>query len=151
KLVWCPAGRFIMGSPASESGRHINESQAEVTLTRGFWLGKYVLTQSQWRQVTGAQPWEGNDYVGEGTNVPATHVSWEDAMEFGRELTVREQRTGRLPNGWLYTLPTEAQWEYACRAGSSTAYSFGDDASRLGDYAWHRANALDIGEHYAHE
>ena len=81
-------------------------------------------------------------YVKEGPNYPASYVSWEDAVEFCRRLSQKEGRT--------YRLPTEAEWEYACRAGSETVYSFGNDGSQLGDYGWFDDNADSIGEEYAH-
>jgi len=81
----------------------------------------------------------------------AAHVSWEDAVAFCEKLTEQERKAGRLPDDWEYTLPTEAQWEYACRAGTTTVYSFGDDVSKLGDYAWFRDNTYDINENFIHE
>jgi len=148
---WCPPGKFLMGSPVNEEGRDDDEDQVQVTLTRGFWLGKYTVTQAEWQQVMGSKPWKRKEWVKEDPRCPATYVSWEDAMEFCRKLTERERQAGRLPEGWEYTLPSEAQWEYACRAGTTTAYHFGDDASLLRDYAWFDDNAYDIGEKYAHE
>jgi uncharacterized protein (TIGR02996 family) len=144
-------GEFVMGSPEDEEGRLDSENQVEVRLTQGFWLGKYTVTQAEWEQVMGTRPWEGEGYVREAPDGPATCVSWEDAMNFCRKLTEQERQSGRLPDQLRYTLPTEAQREYACRAGTTTAYSFGDDDSQLGDYAWFDDNADMIGEEYAHE
>ena len=87
-------------------------------------------------------PWQGNKYVQEGPDYPATWVSWHDTVEFCRKLSEQE--------GVEYRLPTEAQWEYTCRAGTTTAYSFGDDVSKLGQHAWYNKNTSDIGETYAH-
>jgi len=136
KLVWCPPGTFTMGSPKSETHRKSNEDQVEVTLTDGFWIGKFEVTQSDWKQVQATEPWAGKGSTIESDDLPATWIHWEAAMEFCRKLTERERKAGRVPNGWEFTLPTEAQWERACRAGTKTRYSFGDDNSKLRDYAW---------------
>ena len=154
KLVWCPAGTFKMGSPKSEKGRRKDEEQVNVKLTKGFWLAKFEVTQGEWEKVMGATPWKGKDYVKEGAKFPATNVSWDDAVAFCEKLTRQERAAGRLLEDWKYTLPTEAQWEYACRAGTTTRYSFGDDDAVLSDYAWWSA-ILDDGnaktEQYAHQ
>ena len=89
------------------------------------------------------KPWENMQNVKEGDNYPATFVSWEDAVKYCRKLSASE--------GKQYRLPTEAEWEYACRGGQSTAYSFGNRPSLLGNYGWFSENAYDIGEKYAHE
>jgi hypothetical protein len=96
KLVWIPSGTFTMGSPSSEAGRDGDESQVSVTLTKGYWLGQTEVTQGQWKQLMGTEPWKGQPYVKEGANYPATYVSWEDAMEFCQKLTEAERRAGRL-------------------------------------------------------
>jgi len=149
KMVWCPPGKFTMGSPAGESGRKSNEGQVSVTLTQGFWLGKYEVTQREWRDVMGSEPWKGKFGVKEGDQIAATWVSWDDAVAFCEKLTASERKSGRLPDGWEYTLPTEAQWEYACRAGTRTLFSFGDRASRLGEYAWFKENTNVGNQRYA--
>ena len=141
-LVPIPAGEFLMGSPETELGRQDDEVQHQVTLTKPFLLGVHEVTQGQWQAVMGTTPWKGKQYVKEGDDYPATYVSWNDAVEFCRQLSEKE--------GLEYRLPTEAEWEYACRAGTTTAYSFGDDASELGEYAWYRENAWDAGQKYAH-
>lgn len=137
ELVWCPPGKFKMGSPDSELKRAMNEGpQVEVNLTKGFWLGKCEVTQGQWESLMETTPWDGQAGVQEGDHNPATFVNWEDATEFCNQLTSRERNAGRLPKEWVYTLPTEAQWEYACRAGTTTPFFFGDDVWELGNYAW---------------
>ena len=113
EMILIPAGKFMMGSPASEKGRSADETQHEVTLTKPFYMGKYEVTQEQWEAVMGKNP--GNT---KGAKLPVTVVSWEDCQEFIKKLNAKT-------NGG-YRLPTEAEWEYACRAGTSTAYSVGD-------------------------
>lgn len=154
KLVWCPSGRFTMGSPKSEEDRSDREDQVSVELTKGFWLGQTEVTQGTWRSVMGTEPWKGELYTKEGSEFAASCISWDDATSFCSKLTDRERRAGRLPKGWTYRLPTEAQWEFACRAGTTTAYSFGGDGNQLNDYGWFGGilgdgNAKD--EKYAHE
>jgi formylglycine-generating enzyme required for sulfatase activity len=124
-MLWCKPGTFMMGSPAGEKSRRNNETQHEVTLTKGFWLGKYEVTQAQWEKVMGTNP-----SIFKGATLPVERVSWDDAIKFCEKLTQMEKAAGRLPEGWAYTLPTEAQWEYACRAGTTTAYSFGDTITK---------------------
>jgi formylglycine-generating enzyme required for sulfatase activity len=127
KLCWCPAGRFTMGSPPGEPERRPGEDQVEVTLTRGFWMGKYEVTQGQWQRVVGDFP--GKLTAGEGDDFPVYAVNFAEAEGFCRKLTGRARASGDLPEGWEFRLPTEAQWEYACRAGTTTATSFGDKLS----------------------
>ncbi len=128
RLCWCPAGRFLMGSPPEEPERRPGEDRVEVTLTRGFWIGKYEVKQGQWRRVVGVFP--GPLTAGEGDDFPAYAVNFAEAEGFCARLTGRARETGELPEGWEFRLPTEAQWEYACRAGTTTATSFGDGLSR---------------------
>lgn len=157
-FCWCPPGEFTMGSPPREEGRGTIENQASVRLTDGFWLGQTEVTQSQWFQLMQTSPWKQEPTVRKPASAikrstggfPATFVSWEDAMEFCRRFTAREQERGRLPLGWKYVLPTEAQWEYACRAGRDTTYFCGKDASQLGKYAWFRDTTSAVGKPYAH-
>lgn len=127
RLCWCPPGTFRMGSPPDEPGRRPDESRVEVTLTRGFWLGKYELTQGQWKRVMGQVPGPLNAGVGE--DFPVYWVTFLQAEEFCRRLTAQAGASGDLPDGWAFRLPTEAQWEQACRAGTSTAFAFGDTLS----------------------
>ena len=117
-LILIPAGKFKMGSPESEKDRDDDEAQHEVTLTKPFYMGKYEVTQEQWEVVMGNNPSKRTI----GANLPVTDVSWEDCQEFIKKLNAKK-------NGG-YRLPTEAEWEYACRAGTTTAYSFGDSLTR---------------------
>ena len=137
ELIEIPAGKFTMGSPETEKDRYDHhEAQVSVTLTKSYGLGKTEVTQGQWKSVMGSEPWDGEDFVKADKECPATHVSWDDATEFCEELTKLEREAGKLKVDEEYRLPTEAQWEYACRAGTTTAFSFGDDESKLGEYAW---------------
>jgi sulfatase modifying factor 1 len=138
-----PAGTFLMGSPETEKGRFGEEHQHTVMISRAFYMQTTEVTQSQWKSVMGTEPWKGKPTVKEGPNNAATYVSWNDAVAYCKKLSEKEGKT--------YRLPTEAEWEYACRAGTETRWSFGDDENKLGDYAWYRENAGGIGEQYAHQ
>ena len=116
-----------MGSPLGEPERRPDEAQVEVTLSRGFWIGKYEVTQGQWKRISGAFLGEMNK--GEGDDFPMYWVNYAEAEGFCQKLTERAQSTGELPKDWEFRLPTEAQWEYACRAGTTTATAFGDRLS----------------------
>ncbi len=117
EMVLIPAGKFKMGSPASEKGRNDNETQHGVTLTKPYYMGKYEVTQEQWESVMGKNPSETK-----GAKLPVTDVSWEDCQEFIKKLNAK--------TGGGYSLPTESEWEYACSAGTTTAYSFGDSLTK---------------------
>jgi formylglycine-generating enzyme required for sulfatase activity len=126
-LCWCPPGRFVMGSPATEAGRRGDENQVEVTLTRGFWAAKHEATQGQWTRVIGVFPDRPpSAEFGIGDDFPAYWINFDEAERFCDALNARLHRSRALPAGWQFSLPTEAQWEYACRAGTRTATSFGD-------------------------
>jgi formylglycine-generating enzyme required for sulfatase activity len=129
RLCWCPAGKFTMGSPPSEPERRPGEDQVEVTLTRGFWAGKYEVTQSDWKRVVGNLPGALTAELPEGDDYPVGNVNFAEAETFCRRLTELARESGELPEGWEFRLPTEAQWEYACRAGTTTATAFGDTLS----------------------
>ena len=151
ELIEIPAGKFTMGSPVGEKDHQNNEAQVSVTLTKSFTLGKTEVTQGQWQSVMGTEPWTGQKNVQADKDCPATYVSWGDATEFCKRLTDLERTAGTLKADEEYHLPTEAQWERACRAGTETAFSFGDDESKLGEYAWFDGNAKNVGEQYAHK
>jgi sulfatase modifying factor 1 len=157
KLVYIPAGSFMMGSgdSAAQLAREYdikeryftNEfPQHQVRISKGFWMGQTEVTQGQYKSVMNAQPWSITSGAQEDPNNPAVYVSWDDAVEFCRKLSQQEGKT--------YRLPTEAKWEYACRAGTTTRFSFGDSESSLGDYAWYQSNTytytFPVGEKYAH-
>src|SRR5262249_18050682 len=107
KLCWCPPGRFRMGSPPDEPERRPDEAPVDVTLTRGFWTGKYEVTQGQWRRVVGEFP--APQPSGEGDDFPVVSVNYAEAEGFCRKLTERARASGELPEGWEFRLPTEAQ------------------------------------------
>ena len=159
KLMRIGAGKFVMGSPKTETDREDEEGpQREVTISRPFYMGIHEVTRSQWRAVMNTRPWDGDGmsyticrdanaaswfswngetYDKSGASNPIIWITWDEASKFCEMLS---KKTGKQ-----VSLPTEAQWEYACRAGSKTAYSFGDDASKLGDYAWYCANTYKRG------
>jgi formylglycine-generating enzyme required for sulfatase activity/serine/threonine protein kinase len=136
-----PAGTFVMGSPEAEGGDN-ERPQHSVNITKPFWLGIEEVTQTQWRQVMATTPWEGEDYSIEGSDVAASWVSWHDAVEFCQKLSRQD--------GKRYRLPTEAEWEWACRAGKTTSFSFGDDDKQLQEYAWFKGNAWGKNEMHPH-
>ena len=128
ELIWVEPGTFMMGSPEDESGRKFNENQHQVTLTQGYYLGKHEVTQAQYKWVMGALPdrFAKDDKQNKGDNFPVGGADWNDAMAFCKKLTEMERKAGRLPKGMSFQLPTEAEWEYACKAGTTTIYSWGN-------------------------
>jgi formylglycine-generating enzyme required for sulfatase activity len=133
-------GTFTMGSPATEPDRGLNEEpQTIVTLTRSFWMGRFEVTQAEYLPVVGSNPSRWTNTVDE----PVENVSWRNATNYCFLLTESERAAGRLPDGHVYRLPTEAEWEYTCRAGTTTRFSYGDDLgySDIGLYAWYETNA----------
>jgi formylglycine-generating enzyme required for sulfatase activity len=138
-MVFIPPDTFIMGSPTNELDRDANEGpQTRVTLSRGYWIGKYEVTQGEYLDVTGSNP---SVFPGDPSR-PVSGVSWPEATNYCWMLTQRELAAGRIPAGSQYRLPTEAEWEYAARAGTSTAFGYGDDSSyaSLTNYAWYFLN-----------
>lgn len=128
-LCWCPPGTFTMGSPVTEADHRADEAQVEVTLTKGFWTAKYETTQGQWKRVMGKLPGKATAELPEDDDLPVGDVTFARAEAFCAKLSDLGRKDGTLPTGWEFRLPTEAQWEYACRAGTKTATSFGDKLS----------------------
>jgi formylglycine-generating enzyme required for sulfatase activity len=146
KLIYIPAGSFLMGSPDTEKGHSMDEGpRHRVTISRGFWMGKYEVTQAQWQDIMKSNPsllkpkrpfLKKKDpstvpHVDE-RELPVERVSWNDVQMFIRKLNKK--------TGLKFRLPTEAEWEYACRAGSESAYYFGDSRKELSRYAWYNGN-----------
>ena len=159
---WCPAGEFLMGSTAEEMRKFArdgvgtdNEVRHRVRLTQGFWLSRCEVTQGEWKAVMGTSVREQAGLataepavLGEAETLPMYFVSWSEAADYCRKVTEREREAGRLPGGWRYALPTEAQWEYACRAGTTTTLYNGpmeirgrNNAPALDPIAWYGGNS----------
>jgi formylglycine-generating enzyme required for sulfatase activity len=133
EFQYCPPGTFYMGSPLSEEGRQPDEPLHEVTLSRGYWLGKYEVTQTQWVEVMGSNP---SYATSVGDDLPVNMVSWYDAQDF--IIALNEATTGAT-----YRLPTEAEWECACRAGRTARYywEYDRDLARIDRYCWRHPSA----------
>ncbi|MGO9199974.1 MAG: formylglycine-generating enzyme family protein [Limisphaerales bacterium] len=116
-------GAFTMGSPRSEALRGSDETQHVVTISRGFWMGEYLVTQADYQAVAGSNP---STFQGE-TTLPVETVSWDDATNYCALRTEQERAAGLIPANYVYRLPTESEWEYACRAGTTTAFDLGND------------------------
>ena len=147
EMVAIQPGTFTMGSPFSERHRDGDEAQHQVTISQPFWIAKHEVTQGQYQALMGINPAETKHGVG--ADCPVYNVTWNDAINFCAKLTEIERAAGRLPVGYEYTLPTEAQWEYACRAGTTTSYNngrdiTGEEISRgLGEVCWYEYNSRD--------
>ncbi|MBE0544750.1 MAG: DUF4434 domain-containing protein [Verrucomicrobia bacterium] len=137
-MVWIQPGHFRMGTPSDDPNITPDElSPFEVTLTHGFWMGRYEVTQSEFQNVMCNNP---SSFTGNLAR-PVENVTWHEAMEFCAKLTQQERQAGRLPENYVYRLPSEAEWEYATRAGTTNWFSFGNDSSLLGNYAWFGGNS----------
>jgi formylglycine-generating enzyme required for sulfatase activity len=140
-MIWIPPGTFVLGSPESDPDSSTDERpQTVVTLTKGFWMGAHEVTQAEYLAVTGSNP---SFFTGD-LNRPLERVSWNSAVAYCTTLTATERAAGRIPADWGYRLPTEAEWEYACRAGArTTRLGYGDDMSftALTNYAWYHTNS----------
>jgi formylglycine-generating enzyme required for sulfatase activity len=140
RWAWINPGTFLMGSPITEFDRSPDESpQTSVTLTHGFWMERYEVNQGEYIAITGTND---STFVGD-TNQPVEQVNWFDASNYCALLTSQEQAAGRIPAGYVYRLPTEAEWEYAARAGTTNRFPFGDDRTytQLQNYAWFSTNS----------
>ncbi len=145
QMLWIEPGDFMMGRyPDEQDSYEWEDPQHQVVITHGFWLGKFELTKAQWTAVMGTTPWAGQEDVLDDPNSPAVNVSWNDARAFITELNGL--------TGMRFHLPSEAQWEYACRAGTATRFYWGDDPDyTVGNaYCWWRPNTYDVGEEYEH-
>ena len=166
-MVFIPPGTFRMGSPTNEVDRGDHEGpQTAVIISRGFWMGMFEVTQGEYLELMGNNPsWFNGDRTSEGgadygNNLarPVERVSWDDAVDYCAALTQRDRQALRIPSNCVYRLPTEAEWEYACRAWTSTRFSYGDDPgytfyddetgqfttvgyTNLTDYAWYGDNS----------
>lgn len=139
ELMLIPKGAFLMGSPIEEVDRFIVEDQYHVTLTKDYYIGVTEVTQGQYKKVMGKNPsYFRYNRKNDSSMYPVERVSWEDAVEFCKKLSElpEEKAAGRV-----YRLPTEAEWEYACRGGTDTAFSFGDNSRFLIHYAWYLENS----------
>lgn len=144
-MVLIPAGTFNMGALADElDSLAFDKPSHSVELTHDFWIGKYEVTKAQWEAIMETRPWEGHDHVIEEPDSAAVFVSWNDTQTFLSALSDYTSAT--------YRLPTEAEWEYSCRAGTTTRFYWGDDLTYtdIDDYAWWGDNAFSEGEGYAH-
>lgn len=142
-FVFCPAGTFMMGRTPGEEGSYVNEDpQHPVTFAQGFWMSKYEITQAQWRAVTGDNPshFQGANAGGENTDQrPVEQVSWNDIAGPGGFL----EKLNAANPGMNFRLPSEAEWEYACRAGAATRFYWGDDPdyTQTDAHAWRSGNS----------
>ncbi len=137
-MVFIPANTFTLGSPTNEIGHQSDESpQTIVTLSHGFWMAKYLVTQRDYLAVMGSNP---SGFPGN-LDRPVETVSWFDATNYCDKLTQQDLAAGRIPAGSHYRLPTEAEWECAARAGTTTRFNYGDDAASLTNHAWYSANS----------
>jgi formylglycine-generating enzyme required for sulfatase activity len=150
-LVGIPFGQFQMGRyPGEQDSRPEEDPQHTVTLGYSFYMAKTELTKAQWQALMNTTPWWGEADVINDPDSPAVYVTWNDAQNYIAAINYHVTSTGQGPA--TFRLPSESEWEYACRAGTTTRFYWGDDPaySQIGDYAWYKGNAWDIGEKYAH-
>jgi formylglycine-generating enzyme required for sulfatase activity len=151
RLCWCPPGRFMMGTPATEEGHRSDEAQVEVFLTQGFFAAKFEVTQGDWRRVVGEFPERRpSDEFGLGEDVPLYWVNYTAAERYCASVTDAAHRSESLPADWAFRLPTEAEWEYACRAGTTSATAFGDRLDvRDANFGRHVGRSVSVGRYPA--
>ena len=146
KLCWCPAGKFTMGSPRERTGTSARRRSGRGDADQRFWMGKFEITQGDWKRVVGDLPGKFDETAGMGDDFPVYNVNFAEAEEFCRKLTALAHDSSDLPKKWEFRLPTEAQWEYACRAGTTTATAFGDKlSSKQANFAGKPYNGADAG------
>jgi formylglycine-generating enzyme required for sulfatase activity len=139
-FVWIPPGQFKLGTPAEEAGRDPDEGPlTHVTIRQGFWMSQHEVTQAEYQRETGLNP---STTVGDPKR-PVEKVNWFEAMDYCHKVTQRAEQEGYLPRQHVVRLPTEAEWEYACRSGTTTRFSYGDDlnGTQLSEYAWFTRNS----------
>ncbi len=165
KLVYCPPGDFLMGSPPAEMGRNYDEDDAageagkqlKVVFEKGFWIGQTEVTQGQWKSIMGTEPWrEYGDMsnVQDNEDAAASYISYSDAIEFCQKLTQRTRKGADRGGSERFSLPTECQWEYACRATSTLPFVFAETANQIDEFAWWGGGLTSgnvKGQRYAHE
>ncbi len=131
-FCWCPKGEFTMGSPITEPERDEDESQVKVQFTSGFWMGQFEATQFEWKRIMLTEPWSEkipSEIIDSIPELPAVNIRYTDAIEFCNKLS--RLLESELPLDWRVRIPTEAQWEYACRSGNSSTYCYGNDPFKL--------------------
>lgn len=136
KFRWCPPGKFSMGAAASDRFADNDEAPVEVELTKGFWIGACEVSQKEWSVVSSKKPWAAKSDGIDGESFPAMGISFHESVAFCADTTVILRDREQMPKSWTCTLPTEAEWEWACRAGSKSLFYFGDDAGQLAEHAW---------------
>ena len=150
EMVRIPAGTFMMGrNPGEQDSRESEDPQHSVAIGYDFWMGKYTVTKRQWTAVMGTTPWSGRGYVLDDPDSPAVWVSWDDAHDFVAALNAHMVATDQGPGN--VRLPSEAEWEYACRAGTTTRFYWSDDPdyTQIDDHAWWQGNAYYAGNRHA--
>jgi formylglycine-generating enzyme required for sulfatase activity len=138
RFIFMRPGEFLMGA---EDGEAHERPPHKVVLGKSFYIGAYTVTQREWRAAMGTEPWAGRDLVERGERFPAVYVNWEDAKAFLAKLNAADSNN-------YYRLPTEEEWEFAARAGTTSRFSFGDDETAFNAYGWYKQSAYDAGVHH---